>query len=301
MSTVFVSPVDYAPLIVSAKDGALTTGDGSQRFPVLDDVPQLLRPQRVSAIEQFASSYGAVRVAEGRGSQDSDYYRSLPYADVTGQFADQWAARAKTYGVLKRELGRSRLQVVDAGAGNCWLAARLAAHGHSVIALDVNVDCSDGLGAHCHYEQSFAVGRAELSAMPLATSSTDVVVFNASAHYLILDDLVTEAKRVLRPGGRIVIADSPVYVDPDAGETMVKEMSNYIVGLGVEPARYDGPGYITDDALRASDADWRRVTSGAGRLRRLRGHVASRKAGRELATLPMLITTLPTSTEPSRS
>lgn len=294
MTSVFVSPVDHTPLTASDKDGALISDDGSQRFRVLDDVAHLLRPERVTVVEQFASAYGAVRLAEGRGSQSSDYYRSLPYADVSGRFGDQWVARAKTYELLKRELGRSHLRIVDAGAGNCWLAARLAAHGHSVVALDVNVDCSDGLGAHRHYDQSFAVARAELSAMPLAEDSTDVVVFNASAHYLILDHLVTEAKRVLRPGGQIMIADSPVYTDPDAGEAMVREMSDYIVGLGVEPARYDGLGYITDDALRSSAVSWRRVTSGVGRLHRLRGRVASRRAGRELATMPLLVATLPT-------
>lgn len=294
MRTAFVSPVDHAPLTFSDLDGALVSDDGSQRFSVIDDVPHLLKPERVSSIEEFARSYGAVRVAEGRGSKDADYYRSLPYVDVSDRLGDQWAVRAKTYELLKREIGASPLRVVDAGAGNCWLAARLVSQGHTVVALDVNVDWTDGLGAHIHYEHRFAVARAELEAMPLAAGSIDLVVFNASAHYLDLANVVSEAKRVLRPDGRIIIADSPLYADPSAGEAMVQEMADYITGLGVKPASYDGPGFITDDTLRASGVTWRRIAPEAGLLRRVRGRLASRRAGRELATMPLLIATVKT-------
>jgi len=296
MSTTFVSPVDRVPLTVSDADGSLVSDDGAQRFSVVDNVPHLVRPERIVAVDEFTKAYGAVRAAEGRASPDGGYYRSLPHVDTSGKFTDQWGARARTYELLQHEIGAAPLRIVDAGAGNCWLAARLVSLGHSVVALDVNVDSADGLGAHVHYRESFDVARAELGSIPLPSGSRDVVVFNASAHYLVLDEVVSEAVRVLCPGGRIMIADSPLYADSDAGETMLREMSDYILSLGVKPARYEGPGYITDDALLASGVGWRHVVSETGTIRKLRDRLARCRAGRELARMPLLVAVVSTDT-----
>lgn len=49
------------------------------------------------AVAQFAREYTAVRRAEGWGSQDSAYYRALPYQDLTGRNKSIWRIRARTY------------------------------------------------------------------------------------------------------------------------------------------------------------------------------------------------------------
>ena len=285
MTVQFVSPVDRSEL--RQVDAALIDGSG-RRFTVVGDVAQLVHPDQLEAADAFSKAYGAVRRAEGRTSLSRDYYRALPYRDLTGNFPDQWEARARTYDLVRAHLADGPRRILDAGAGNCWLAARLSADGHEVAATDLNDDTDDGLGAHIHYDQRFPVARAAMDALPLADSSVDTVIYNASAHYADLGRLLSEAQRVLQPDGEVLIADSPVYRDAAAGEQMVAEMAAYIRTLGVEPAPHAGPGYLTQTALDTAGVDWRQLdhTTIAGRLRR---RVAGWKAHREAATLPLLL------------
>lgn len=289
MSFELVSPVDRRRL---ARVGdVLVTDDGAQRYPIVDGIAHLIRPDRLAEVDAFARDYAAVRRAEGRRSETPDYYRALPFDDLTGAFSEQWQRRARGYVALLEVLGEDPVDVVDAGAGNCWMAARLTARGHRVLAVDVSVDAGDGLGARHHHDEEFDVARAEITALPLADGTVDAVVANAAAHYVPLLDLVAEAERVLRPGGRLVIVDSPVYRDRDAGCAMVEDMRRHITELGVDAARHDGPGFLLERELEGTGLRWRRVDLDGGRLAGLRRAVAGRRAGRELATMPLLVAT----------
>jgi SAM-dependent methyltransferase len=65
---------------------------------------------------------------------------------------------------------------------------------------------------------------AGFDAIPADTASFDVAVFNASLHYATdLAAVLAEAVRVVRPGGRIVILDSPFYGREADGLAMVAE------------------------------------------------------------------------------
>ena len=67
-----------------------------------------------------------VRNAEGRGSDDDAFYRSLPFADLTQKNSWQWQIRARTYRYLEsRLLPPDAMDIADLGAGNCWLSYRL--------------------------------------------------------------------------------------------------------------------------------------------------------------------------------
>src|SRR5437868_5658951 len=56
---------------------------------------------------------------------------------------------------------RRSLRILDLGAGNGWLANRLAERGHRVIAVDLLDDPLDGLGAARHYAAAFSALLAE--------------------------------------------------------------------------------------------------------------------------------------------
>ena len=69
-----------------------------------------------------------IRQAEGRGSDDPEYFRALPYRDLTGKNSEQWAIRARTWKHFERlilaEIERQTarpLDVLDVGAGNGWM------------------------------------------------------------------------------------------------------------------------------------------------------------------------------------
>jgi ubiquinone/menaquinone biosynthesis C-methylase UbiE len=167
---------------------------------------------RPGGIRQFVEDYRRLRLAEGLASSDPRFARELPFRDVTGRNAAIWRVRALHYALLRGCLAllpRSR-RVLDLGAGNGWLARRLAGS-HQVTAADV--DATDtGLGA-LDDPRVWRV-RADLEALPLRNGSFDVVISAAALHYAVeLPRALGEIARVLRSGGALLLADSPFYPD----------------------------------------------------------------------------------------
>ena len=182
---------------------------------------------------RFLDDYIKIRHKEGRGSEDSAYYLALPYRDITGRLQDQWTIRGKSYAYLEskvlpeieRQFGRP-LRVADLGAGNCWLSYRMALRGHRAVAIDILSDRLDGLAAGRHYQAHapFARVNAEFDALPFASHSVDLAIYNASIHYSTdYRATLAEVRRCLTPGGRFVIIDSPVYRLREHGEAMRRE------------------------------------------------------------------------------
>jgi SAM-dependent methyltransferase len=192
--------------------------------------------QRSLALRRFRSAYAAHREAEGRGGGGEAELLALPYLRE-GPQAGQWAVRSRTFdrflvAVLEpmaRAASPSRpLHVLDLGAGNAWLSYRVMLAGHRTTALDVRTDAVDGLGAVAGYRAHLPALpqriAASFDAVPMADGVADLVVFNASIHYsLDLPLTLREAVRVLAPGGRVVILDSPFYSSAADGVAMVAE------------------------------------------------------------------------------
>ena len=194
-----------------------------------------LAPERLAYFEQFVRDYQAIRASEGRGSSGAHFYLALPYRDLTGRNAWQWKIRARTYRYLERkilpgiETGHSGgLDVLDMGAGNCWMSYRLALRGHRPVAVDLLTNDQDGLGAARHYfnylSAPFPRFQAEMDRLPFDSAQFDLVVFNASLHYSEdYSRTLGEAIRCLRTSGQLLILDSPFYHREESGERMIEE------------------------------------------------------------------------------
>jgi SAM-dependent methyltransferase len=183
------------------------------------------------ARQKFLENYRHIRHAEGRGSDQSEYYRALPASAKGDPNASMWAMRARTYSYFKKRILEplelhhpEPLAVLDLGAGNCWLSHRLAMRGHRVAAVDIFNDERDGLGAARHYPSTFQVIESDFNTLPLSEQSFDLTIFNASFHYSV-DYLKTlsEVKRCLRQSGSFVILDTPIYRLKEHGLRMVEE------------------------------------------------------------------------------
>lgn len=184
-----------------------------------------------NARQQFLQEYRQIRYAEGRGSENPEYYRALPFEDLSGRNAAMWEMRARTYRFferrildpMERTIGRP-LEILDLGAGNAWLSYRLAQRRHAAYAVDIFLDERDGLRAAHHYPVPFSAVGAEFDRLPFPSARFDLAIFNSSVHYSTdYRTTLAEARRCLRPGGRLVILDSPVYRKHEHGEQMVAE------------------------------------------------------------------------------
>src|SRR6185503_5886727 len=226
----FICPRCQAKLERSAPDRVTCPQDGLE-FRKEDGIWRFLLPESEAHYAHFIADYEAIRGYEQRGSTSANYYRALPFKDLSGRYQSDWRIRARSFDVLvknvltslQNSLERS-LKILDLGAGNGWLSNRLSAQGDRVLAVDLSVNEQDGLGAWKHYEHSFTPVQAEFNHLPVMDNFADAVIFNASFHYS--EDYartLREALRVLSPEGLIVIMDSPAYRRGTSGKKMVEE------------------------------------------------------------------------------
>jgi SAM-dependent methyltransferase len=242
-------------------------------YDTVDGIGRFVTAERRDAVERFLADYTMIRHAEGRGSHDPAYYRRLPEPTDGDPLAWQWTIRAATWHhVERRVLPRlgSSLRVLDLGAGVGWLSNRMATLGHTPFAIDLSVDDLDGLGAARHYEREFQRAQAEFDRLPLAGGQADLIVYNASLHYSA-DYRVTlgEARRVLAPGGHILVLDSPVYRRDESGQQMVAERhADFERRFGTRSDSVASIEYLTDPMLTDLGRDlglvWHRSTAWYG-------------------------------------
>jgi len=107
----------------------------------------------------------------------------------------------------------SGLDIVDVGCGEGHLTRALAALGARVTGCDPFVSGTDWAP---HGGGSFRLVKASAEALPLPNAGTDLVLFVFSLHHVPgakLDGALADARRVLRPSGRLYVAE-PVAEGP---------------------------------------------------------------------------------------
>jgi ArsR family transcriptional regulator len=110
--------------------------------------------------------------------------------------------------------------VVDAGCGDGFLTEALSERFRKVLAFDHSPErlatARERLPApHVRFQEG------EVDALPLRSSSTDALFFSMVLHHVPeIGAALDEAHRVLRPGGRIVVADLAPHDEEKMRETM---------------------------------------------------------------------------------
>ncbi|HEV2352002.1 MAG TPA: class I SAM-dependent methyltransferase [Terriglobia bacterium] len=221
-----------------------------------------MTPSSEDRFRKFVKEYQAVRFKEARGTGGAHYFLSLPYKDVTGRNSWQWNIRGRSFRYLERTI-LPRLEkdypkgmdVLDVGAGNCWMSYRLARRGHRPVAVDLVENDQDGLSAASHYRpllrRLFPRFQAEMDCLPFESAQFDLVAFNASLHYSEeYGQTLREALRCLRRPGHLLIVDSPFYRSESSGRAMVLEKhAHFEKRFGFKSDAIASQEFLTRDAL----------------------------------------------------
>jgi SAM-dependent methyltransferase len=257
-----------------------------------------LPPERERYYAAFIANYESVRAAEGRGSRNSEFYLSLPGRDLSGRNQEQWEIRDRSFQCLVDRIlplvedsyGRP-LDILDLGAGNCWLSYRLALRGDRPVAVDLLDNPFDGLGAAEHYESRvpnlFPRFKAELDALPFGDDQFDLVIFNASFHYS--EDYVrtlSESLRCLRRPGCVVLVDTAWYGCEESGKRMLEERRRvFEEKFGFASDALASLEFLTDTRLKALETKfnfrWITFTPHYGLRWRMRPFIAKLRGRRE--------------------
>jgi len=192
-------------------------------FPVQSGILRLLPPGEQETADAYAEKYRQQREAQGWPSLVADELVALPEQAPAGWDSLYWPVRRQSYEALLARLEAAEqqssegLRIAVMGAGFGWLAGRLAGRGHTVIALDLSDDDSFGLGAARAAADAFValpiLVQGDMERPPLQKNQVDIVVYSASLHYAVdLQQCLRKSASLLRPGGALVITDTPVLV-----------------------------------------------------------------------------------------
>lgn len=220
----FACPECRTPVEDDCADGYACPGCGC-RFGRRDGIYRFLTRSRASAATPFLQQYRLDRERDGYRAMTADAYRMLPSVVRDDPHAAEWRLRRESYRHLEQQalpaVWGGPARALDLGAGNGWVAHRLASFGHGVVAVDLIDDEVDGLGACRHYPVEFPAVQADFHALPFEPAQFDLVVFGASLHYARdPEKALAEARRMLGAAGAIVIMDSPVVAVPRMSEAM---------------------------------------------------------------------------------
>jgi len=234
----------------------------------------------VTPLQTFVSEYARIRAAEGHGFATVEELRALPRVGRNHRHAAIWRIRRRSYGVLvNRVLTQfdKPLRILDLGAGCGWLTYRLSALGHDGIAVDINSDGEDGLGAAGRLGCRSIL--ADFDRLPLSDRQADLAIFNGSFHYS------TDYRRTLRETFRVaplvVIMDSPIYHDETSGLRMVAEQSARSTAIACKQ-------FLTWTELAAL-GHWRVFHPWYGLSWAMRPMIAKLRGHREPATFALLL------------
>lgn len=139
------------------------------------------------------------------GKIDASYDKvALKYADV---FTDIKVREDEWNWILNHLPKNKKPVVLDIGCGNGALLKELS----PLIEKGIGVDASEGIikvsGEHQSHISNLRFQIIQGPKIPLENQSVDVVISLLSFRYLDWDPLMDEIKRVLRPGGKILIID----------------------------------------------------------------------------------------------
>lgn len=190
---------------------------------------------------------------DGSGAAADDPSTTLGYSDdeldSVADGANLGLGCGNPTAIVSLEEGDTVADLGSGGGFDCFLAARAVGPSGQVIGVDMTPAMIDrarsNAARHEHPNVSFRLG--EIEHLPVADETVDVIISNCVINLSPeKQQVLTEAARVLRPGGRLAIADvvrtapfpSTVELDADsltscvAGASSITEFEHMLTEAG---------------------------------------------------------------------
>lgn len=156
---------------------------------------------------EFAADAAGVESLRARRTVDSRAY----FDRVAASFGEQ-ILPGRTWEGLARALLRLAppMRCVDVGVGDGLLTLMLAEVAESVTAVDISPEMLAQLEKRAHKQgiRNLTTVEGALEDLPLSDGSFDVAVLSQALHHAARPELaLVEARRVLAPGGRLLVID----------------------------------------------------------------------------------------------
>ncbi|MEO8099578.1 MAG: methyltransferase domain-containing protein [Acidobacteriota bacterium] len=176
---------------------------------------------------------------------------------------NRWSETSLTW-LLEHSRCSPQDRVLDVATGTGFTALAFAPHVQEVVGIDLSPGMLEQARARAASagiaNVTWEVGAAE--ALPYPTASFDIVTCRvAPHHFLSIETFAAEAWRVLRPSGRLLIADTSVPDDsPEAGDwqnhvEFLRDSShirNYSPGEWRKVLM--NPGFLIEEIARCDEA-----------------------------------------------
>lgn len=177
----------------------------------------------------FGQLYLAIREREKRVYTDMQVSR-LPDIDRMQLHYQEWQVRKRSASRLVNYLQKKQraLNVLEAGCGNGWLAAKMAGIPQtSVTGMDINqVEIDQAKRVFRKNNLKFKCGPFDAGA--LNGELFDVIIFAAALPYFpSIRDPLKLALAHLKPGGELHILDTPFYTTEEAGPARERCIAYY--------------------------------------------------------------------------
>ena len=214
-------------LRVLAEDGWVTSRSEGTRRPyrrVADLAPDQSRlwdivREQLSADGRLAADHER---AEAVLAQRQDRAR-----DFFSASAERWdEIRAELYGIRADLLPLFGLldptwSVADLGAGTGILASAIAPFVDRIAIVDRSPEMLAAARRRLSATDNASFHRGELETLPLPSESIDLAVLSLVLHHVADPEVaLRDVRRVLRPGGRLIIVDMREHDRTDLGEEM---------------------------------------------------------------------------------
>ena len=201
-----LKPLRDSGLVETRREG---TSIYYRKGPALSgtDLEQVLEAELSRLPETRKDATAVKKVLELRRARSREFFEKIAgkYGDLT-QPGGGWSALAA--GLAAGFAGKD---VVDLGAGEGDLALLLARFAGSVTAVDQSPAMLKQVkerAAQAGFGKSVKVCEADLETLPLADASADAVILSQALHHAAQPaKAVSEAARILRPGGRLIVLD----------------------------------------------------------------------------------------------